>query len=593
MSLNISKSDGADEKLGMESALGKGATEKVQALKDLIISSVGDRRTEVIKADNDIMMQGITGVVIDQYVPGRSAKPGDERLFAAKLYQSGIRMEEFGGIVLKQIVEYNFPIESFSEEVRDNDGYLQVEIDKLNDLVDDELPVPNRQMLVEDARCIKNAEERKRWIAARTVVSTGKTKGKSSQDTPGKAEPLVSEEYNIETDNAWKEHLESVHIDLLTNFGLIYARYEKNQADIKKSKKTREKLTKEKGKVVCISSRLKGYQAAVNIICNKMVEAIDRCAAVKRAVSMRVTLVVSGEEVTDPFQLRNLCGIMQLLLVNYSKANFVTFNQTLLSTIAFKVDHRVTSSDPLSVVVQVCNMLSMWEAMDYWIYMTKDIFFSAVLINAMSDTSDMKEKVMLKANEYMSLLDQREGEGDDDMSVSIVSKKSSELPIFKHICEYIRIVQESALKKSEAPPQLSQQTTPPLPPTAPHRNNRGWESRGSERAAMGEETSAATKFVHEVTRKDKVSKKFTNAKGAVKEVIYTATKAICAGCYAQGKTPHEPKCWSKTCDVCGLYGHTSKICSQDAKTFIRPPERKAAVDYGALADETQEDEEDA
>eukprot|EP00128_Syssomonas_multiformis_P002426 Colp12_sorted_trinity150504_noHs@1214 len=293
---------------------------------------------------------------------------------------------------------------------------------------------------------------------------------------------------------------------------------------------------------------------------------------------MRVKILTSGEEISDPWYVGNLTGVRQLLMLAYNKASLVTFSQTMLTTISYKCDANVCNTEPLKVVQGVSRLLNLWEMMGYYVFMTKDIFFTAILINSFADGCPIKEKLILRAAERM-----REMDSAGDLEELGIAKKD-EMLLYNHISEYVRMLQESMVKVSAAGGTNAPAQKKPF--------ERIRTAEGAA-AALGEEGASASEgagsapkakkwFKSPVTREQNVSIQTRSGE----TLPYCATKTPCgSGC------THTPRCKVSLCFKCGLYGHIKIFCKQDRSTYVTQQSGALATDYGALADAGSEEEE--
>jgi len=390
----------------------------------------------------------------------------------------------------------------------------------------------------------------------------------------------------------WEDVKNDLRLELLGEYGNRVEEYKTHANAARVAVKKKAKLLEARSKEVLLSTKLKGYQSAISSIVNRVKGAIVDCPEVKRTISMRVTISTTGEEVSDPWYVGNLCGMKQLLMNTYNKASLVTFNNTMLSTISYKADLHTSSNEPIKVVQAVSTILNTWEMMGYYTFMTKDIFFTAILINSLAEGSPVKEKVLLRANERMSEIDGKDSIDADDMS----TVKTSDMPLFTYISSYVKVLQDSMVSNG-ASGGTGQGNGSGGGNGGGNGQRRTWDSRvpkGTESAALAQgdgdkpDTTgkAATLFKYNVNRDHKVQGK--DRKGHT--VPYSSTREPCSVCSNPDKPSHDPPCLIQVCFACGLYGHHSRGCRQDPKTHVVRKAALVTMDYGALADEADEGE---
>jgi hypothetical protein len=590
MSLSLTKTD--EKKSETDTVSGSIYEDRRQKLVDLLTISTEGRSKDIVRSDNEFMLAGIKGVSIPAFKTAKFGKKADEvSPFALQVCQSLGQMLSFGGPELVEIVEINFDLSKFKAERKEAELAMDAEIEELELEINLDVEKPNRQEDFEDALEIRLSDERREWVARRaeTVKKTGK--GKVDVGTPAK--PSVQDD-EIASEREWDALKESIRMELLKLYRSNVALYKAHEKTVKIAQSKKTKLSEVKNREVLLGTKLKGYQSAISAIFGRVKDAVCECSDIVRTLSMRVKITSSGEEISDPWYKSNLSGVKQLLMSAYNKASLVTFNHTMLSTISYKADYLVSTGDPMKVVQGVSRLLNEWEMMDYYAFMTKDIFFTAVLINALAEGSPIKEKVLLRANEYMSKLDELSEE--DDLH------KKGDMILYQHICKYVQLLQDSMVKSGGGggasgggagqggggggAPVVRKQFPP----------------RGTELAAVGETTKVeVTKdpkveapekvqvFRYNVTREHKVSVKMKGRSGDFHQANYTSTREACGLCAAGGAGAHDPKCYLQMCHKCSLYGHNQHICRQDPKTYVVRKAAALAMDFGALADEVESD----
>ena len=115
----------------------------------------------------------------------------------------------------------------------------------------------------------------------------------------------------------------------------------------------------------------------MNAMVSKIKSAVNGCqnGNIKARLSCMVVLDSTAEMIANPFESNNLAGMVQILKTAYSKASLVTFNKDFSEALRCKISEYETNNNPVKAVESVDKIIGQWEAMDYWKYMTKDIFF--------------------------------------------------------------------------------------------------------------------------------------------------------------------------------------------------------------------------
>ena len=560
----------------------------------MLLVSLDGRTKETVKSDNDFMLEGIKGVVLPAFKVAKFGKRDTVRPFGLALCQGLLQMVDFGGHELSEIIDCNVDLVAYLADRRDAGAVLESELLDLDSIIDLHIDQPKREEDYEDKLAIKILDEKKVWDAAQKALTIAridrKTRSKSEDNAAVKS-GIADEDSGALKD--WEEVQNDLKLECLRDYGNLVDEYKTHTKSVRMAVKKKAKLLEAKSKEVLLSTKLKGYQSAISSIVNRIKGVIVDCPEVKRTISMRVTIGTTGEEVSDPWYIGNLCGMKQILMNTYNKASLVTFNHTMLSTISYKADLHTSTNDPIKVVQAVSAILNTWEMMGYYTFMTKDIFFTAILINSLAEGSPVKEKVLLRANERMSEIDGKDGTDADDMS----TVRTSDMPLFTYISNYVKVLQDSMVKTG---------TTNGAGATNGTGNGNGsgngtrrvWEPRvpkGTESAALAQGDGdkvdnstgkVATMFKYNVNREHKVQGKDKKER----TVPYTSTREPCSVCNSPDKVSHNPPCLLHACYACGLFGHYGRGCRQDPKTHVVRRAALVTMDYGALADEADDDE---
>lgn len=574
---------------------GNTVVDRKQRLVDLLLISLDGRTKDTVKSDNEFMLDGIKGVALPTYKgAGKFGRKDETRPFALSVCQALVQMLDFGGFELREIVDCNVDLVAYLAERRDAGAVLEAELIELEAIMDLHLDEPRRKEDFEDKLEIRLGKEKQIWDAAKRTITSARIDRKLRSHTEdNEASKVGIADDDVSGVKDWEELKSELRLELLGDYGNMVDEFRTHANAVRVAGKKKSKLLEVRSKEVLLSTKLKGYQSAISSIVNRIKGVIGDCPEVKRTISMRVTIGTTGEEVSDPWYVGNLCGMKQLLMTAYNKASLVTFNHTMLSTISYKADVHTSTNEPIKVVQAVSTMLNTWEMMGYYTFMTKDVFFTAILINSLAEGSPVKEKVLLRANERMSEIDGKDGTDTDDMSTS----KTSDTPLFTYISNYVKVLQDSMVRTGTGT-------------AAGQGNGNGggngggnnarkvWDQRvpkGTESAALAQGEGdkadnqtgkAATLFKYNVNRDHKVQGK--DKKG--RTVPYTSTREACSVCTNPDKASHDPQCLMHMCYTCGLYGHHSRGCRQDPKTHMVRKAALVTMDYGALADEADEEE---
>jgi hypothetical protein len=266
--------------------------------------------------------------------------------------------------------------------------------------------------------------------------------------------------------------------------------------------------------------------------------------------------------ISNPFEGNNLAGICQILKNTYSKASLLSFNKDFSDTLHCSISEQDTLMNPVKAVQAVDLLVGQWTTMEYWKFMTSDIFFVNILLGALHSGSELKRKCVTEVNQYLA---KREaGEISDDASVSDGGTGSAfgAMPVYVHLCEFLRREQESLRYGANTAAPAAGVKTPAK--HSPYVRPDYRRSGNTESAASADIALLKTLAAPELEMK-------CTCVVTGKEFSYTATKEACTKCHGAGASAgerHKMKCYSGTCRQCGLYGHKNGNCRQDPSTWV-------------------------
>ena len=222
------------------------------------------------------------------------------------------------------------------------------------------------------------------------------------------------------------------------------------------------------------------------------------------------------------------------------------------------IDANVAKTDPMKAVQKVELSFGTWEVMAYWGYMSKDIFWTGILLNSFPKTAgDIREKLIFETNKYIR---QAELEGRD--------MNSGDMPIYDHLREYIKTIQDSQeLTGRKADGGDDTRSAAKTIYQKPRYHQGGLESAAAASIASSLSVTSDTKFSGEV---DRAAGVMTYSEDGRRR-IYTATRVQCAECLrgrtATEKSTHAPQCFLGMCTTCNNYGHKWSDCKQIPTSF--------------------------
>lgn len=601
MSLSMSKSDREKSDRLTGSEMGdSGVLEKRLELEGRIEQYCEHRSKETIKEDNLSMVKNIEGVILNSFKTAK--KDADEKMFGLKVCQSVKRMIHFGGKEMSLMIDINLDFNKFRLEHHSASSVDFANRDELESIIAKEvLGAPQAaefdlrfDVALYERQLGWDAEWESILLSQHSKEKDKSQKGKSL-GTPAKADVLPTDN-SEEKAKAWSEIVKKMKYLSQKAFLAEKDQFISDREKIGNAKRELARLNQVSAKEVVFNSRVSGYEVAYAAILNKIKAAVGDSPDFVRMLSTRVKLHLSREEILDPWAASNLSGIVQVLMDTYNKPSFVTFQSTLSSTMNFRCSDPSVITEPTKVVSEVSGIMNIWANMGFWAYMTRDIFFSVVLVNAMPESAT-KEKVMLKLNEHMQKLDNGE-----EQEGGIINSDAGDMPIFDTITQFLEVIQKSntgkaqvALKQQAAAAQAAAQASAQartqqvkfraqqdamMVQQQEDEAMAAQQSNGPARSAAVPQTQkrGGEWYKRPMTRQDNVTFELQGGK----KIVYTATAAKCAQC--AGNEPHQPTCYPNQCYRCGLYGHTKHLCRQDKSTHVVREPAHVAHDFGGMAD---------
>lgn len=592
----------------MGSDLGEnGIAEKRLELEALFEQYCEHRSMETIRADTKSMVGNIEGVKLGNVKT--SKKDVDEKIFGLKVCQNVKQMIWYGGREMALIIELNIDLNKLRIE-HHNASSVELNVrDELETIIAKEMLGAPTPIEAEYRLNVAVYERKMGWDKEWEGILHARLSKEKEKHQKGKT-PIAAEAPTFdvleEKKQKWDDVLEQMKYESARTFLAEKHQFVADLAKLGNAKRELAKINANSAKEVVFNSRVSGFETARSAILNKIKGALGDSPEFFRLLSTRVKLHLTREEIIDPWAASNLSGIVQVLMDTYNKPSFVTFQSTLSSTMSFRCTDPSVNSEPTKVVSEVSGIMNVWANMGFWAYMTRDIFFSVVLVNAMPE-SPTKEKLMLKLNEHMQMLDS--AEEPYGSSGIINNTDSGDLPIFDTITKFLEVIQKSnsgkALKQVAAAPaaptgQAAQAFALSKNQPVRFRQTAMVAEEGEENEAMAAQQSngparstQAPPPVHqhqpqkrnyegykrEVARSENIIMELQGGK----KIVYTATVAKCAQC-AAGNDAHQPSCYLSSCYRCGLFGHTKHLCRQHVSTFVGKESGHRAQDYGDLTD---------
>lgn len=318
-------------------------------------------------------------------------------------------------------------------------------------------------------------------------------------------------------------------------------------------------------------------------ILSKMTDGLGKHPYLLGIVQAQVTMPSpngSMETVTviNPVAQNHLAGIYHNLLHHYFTPNMHAFIQTLISTVTFKWPDGVSRMEGMR---KFNDIVSTWERLGFWRFMTPDVFFTAFALHSMPDRfASTKERLLLDLTDSMKASATRRA-GDFSLRVDEASsmtggpcssESSFHMPIYRRFNDGMQIYEDMAVGASMDNPAANDRSAHQQSYSR-YGNKKSWQA--GQLRGEGDQAHAAGEAIDSISPLNPVSatsqfqfEVFPDANWgcidyAQKACRYSATLHPCSKCYSQDPSNvHHPRCYSKPCGKCSLYGHCIYQCAQ-------------------------------
>ncbi len=172
------------------------------------------------------------------------------------------------------------------------------------------------------------------------------------------------------------------------------------------------------------------------------------CISLKSILQGTARVPTTGDEIPNPCDKQNLCGIICIMNDRFHKRSFVTFNNNLLDAMGFQLSEANTKSNQMKAITAVQQMMYNWESRDLWTQMSPDSFFSAVLLRSLHPSA-----LLTSGNSTLSA----------PQSLSPATSSTDKNPLFTFAATYIQTIQDS--RKFVSNSNLNKPPTTPSPQT--------------------------------------------------------------------------------------------------------------------------------
>jgi hypothetical protein len=451
------------------------------------------------------------------------------------------------GSVMRAIVESNFPIDRYIADR--NEAIVKIEA-YLYELADDrdvvhkpEVEYYNLKKQVQWAERVKRRSNARTTRAAAKVASKAATVGVSEEEEPA---PLSDVE----------EDRETLELGINKEYMAEYAKWQRYEQETKKRVAAKKRADTTLGKFLMLVTLLEGIRSAIGAIASKIKNAVKEHEKVKQKLGCMVNLRSTGESISNPLENGNLSGLFEILKIEYAEATLVRFNSDLQLTMKLGISLEDMGRNPMKAVQRCDDMVATWQTMDYWTYMTQDIFFTNILLNSLP-TSAFQRDCVTEVQKFLEAKDDASGDLRDDSTV-LTTAVARNFPVYNFLRRYIKRYENSS-HHGKQPTGAGGGGVNPRYRTNPFPGRSG----NVETAAL-----SGVEYSTEIGRDKQLMCKDVNTG---QEHPYTATRELCAKCYGRGINPtdkHQPRCFNGICNRCGLYGHKQFNCAQSQSTYV-------------------------
>jgi hypothetical protein len=331
---------------------------------------------------------------------------------------------------------------------------------------------------------------------------------------------------------------------------------------IKNESVTKNRILKSKqDRATILDIILKVYDEASRQIVAKVKSALLKFPTIASVLKSTATVRSTKEEIPNPFENENLTGIVEILFERYQKKSFVSFTNALIDAMNWKLSEEDTLKNPSKGVSEVQQIYASWERKELWKQLTKDQFFTCILMKGLHPSVPFRREVLTDLTKFIQRLD----EEDEDPN-------SNAMPIFKFVCDYINSEQNNRkmmtgdeTSKSNYSAKKKGDYQPP------------WQKKATvvEAAASAVASASSTSgdvngklFNGEVNRLANVTVRDASKNRDFTYLAVDKLSKICSRCYPDdGKVTNkcERWCYQNQCAKCGYYGHKMSTCLQSHK----------------------------
>jgi len=541
---------------------------KMSSASSVTAPSAQDVNNEEIEASLKILAKSYNSTTIKSFsdhvknvieksilLPGSNNEKDKDEEIGRKLYERVSALIESVGDEFSQMIQNHFNIKKFSQSCVFDRSKINKDIEDLADDIDVMIIVPEKEMFNSKARReIKNRIKDLEPLYQESLSSAGDREDREIIKAAHKAD---LDEIKSDVADKYEDLFQAEHDE--------YRKLVKNKNEA--VSKTRQlKIKQEQATILDVI--LKTYDDATRQIVTKVKSALSKFPIIASALKGTATVRATREELPNPYENENLTGIVEILFERYQKKSFVSFTNSLIDAMNWKLSEEDTLKNPSKGVSEVQQLYAIWERKELWVQLTKDQFFSVILMKGLHPSVPFRREVLSETTKYIEKLTS----ADDEFSPL---RDPNVMPVFKFLCDFINREQNNRTMMTDEDANKSNQVKKKNDSTY----QQPWQKKGTivEAAAAAKDsaTSAATTesnngklFSGEVLKSANITVR-DHVKN--KDFTYLAVdrlSKICPKCYpddGNATNPCERKCYQSKCIKCQYYGHKNATCLQSHK----------------------------
>mmetsp|Transcript_12495 Transcript_12495/g.17090 ORF Transcript_12495/g.17090 Transcript_12495/m.17090 type:complete len:305 (+) Transcript_12495:247-1161(+) len=291
--------------------------------------------------------------------------------------------EEFSTMVLN-----NFNIKKFSQKCVLDRSVISRDIEVLEETADLIIVVPDKSMY--DMRADREIKQVSKSIHAEREEALVHATNRNDRDAIKDA--AKSKLADVEAS------IKEKFVDMFLKEHDLYL----EQVKLKNESVSKTRILKGKQeKATILDLILKVYDEASRQIVTKLKLALTKFPNIASGLKGTATMRSTKEEIPNPYENENLSGIIEILYDRYQKKSFVSFTNALIDAMNWRLSEEDTMKNPSKGVSEVQQLYAMWERKDLWNQLTKDQFFSVILMKGLHPSVAFRREVLTETTKYI------------------------------------------------------------------------------------------------------------------------------------------------------------------------------------------------